>query len=692
MPAAFSNPEKALQANMLRCLLQFEPSKRPSCVELLDLVPAQDDDQTFQLLRRELRDPNSQLRSETIHTLFAQPADDNLALDFDSLLDLDNKLAMQEGVAAMSRHSSDLELQTKIKHKISSIFRRHGAVERTDSPVIFPYHPFYSAADVIRILDSSGNVLQLPYDLILPNAILLARSARFERKTFAFGDVYRPDLRKQQPNIYGEVDFDIDGMGMMNLALQEAEVIKAIDEVIDTFPSLYNTDMCYHINHSHVLNRILVHCDVERAKWFSAKETLSKLNTADWTWAKVRHELRSPPLSLPGTILDELERFDFRETVEKAILKLHSLLRDTSDIETSFSHLHNILLYLSRMDVTRKVYLSPLSSYNEKFYRGHAFFQCLYDRKRRAVFAAGGRYDRLIRDYQAVPSRESIVHGVGFHMSWSGLCAAMLSYLNSRVKIRAKRKPQADQSTWKTRRCDVLIDYHDTKLRDRSAIKLMSDLWANNISTELADVDQLGTSSNFARSSPAKENHGWTVLIKGSDTVKVRNTSRQDENEVRIVDLVHYLGNEIRERDRREGRNAPMTLPRLDSQQSVATISQDAEVKVLLSQSKTKKMNRKTIVEEALSRAQEWRDASLENPIVAVETRDDIFQGLQSTKLDDPDSWKRLIQAAPPGDRQYLTQLQHILKAEQEAKAVFLYNFRSKSILFYALSTNSGLT
>ena len=445
--------------------------------------------------------------------------------------------------------------------------------------------------------------------------------------------------------------------------------------------------MCFHINHSQLLDRILEFCNIHKTKWFTTKQIISKLNTADWTWARVRYELRSPPLILASTSLDELERFDFRDLPQTAILKLRSMLQDTTEVEAAFAHMNTLTTYLSRLNVRRQIYLSPLSSYNEKFYRGHMFFQCLYDRKRRAVFAAGGRYDTLIREHQVLPTREPPLHAVGFQMTWSGLCAGMMSWLNAQKRSKGKRKSHLDTALWAPRRCDVLVDCYDVDLLDNIGLRILSDLWASSISAELANVDGPAASSNVLTkaSSLIKEDHKWTVLIKSIDTVKIRNTSRQDETEVRTVDVPQYLRAEIRERDRNEGRHPVASMLRQDSQVERPMKEYEPDVKVVLSLTKSKKTNRKTIVEEAITQAQEWRKCSMEDPVIAIETKDDVFRDLRNTRLEDPDSWKRLVQGAPLSERQYLVLVQDVLKQQSDRDAAFIYNFRTKGILHYPL-------
>ncbi len=79
---------------------------------------------------------------------------------------------------------------------------------------------------------------------------------------------------------------------------------------------------------------------------------------------------------------------------------------------------------------------------------------------------------------------------------------------------------------------------------------------------------------------------------------------------------------------------------------------------------------------------------------MAIETKDDILEGIIDTRLSDPESWKRFIQSAAPGERQYLGQLQTLLKTMAKDAAAgnstaVVYNFRTKACLLYNLGKGS---
>jgi translation initiation factor 2-alpha kinase 4 len=106
---------------------------------------------------------------------------------------------------------------------------------------------------------------------------------------------------------------------------------------------------------------------------------------------------------------------------------------------------------LQSFGVKRKVYINPLSSLHDKFYRGSILFQCVFDSKRRDVFAAGGRYDRLIQEFAPkVLSNRPQAHAVGFNLSSDRLGSSMAEYLKSRAP--SKDVESGSELYWTTRR------------------------------------------------------------------------------------------------------------------------------------------------------------------------------------------------------------------------------------------------
>lgn len=102
----------------------------------------------------------------------------------------------------------------------------------------------------------------------------------------------------------------------------------------------------------------------------------------------------------------------------------------------------------------------------------------------------------------------------------------------------------------------------------------------------------------------------------------------------------------------------------------------------------------------ALLRTRELVEKAVNGPIVAIDTRDDIIDGIRDTRLCDPDSWRTVIQNAPLTERKYLGQVHELLldlaneyRLPREGKEgytnAFIYNFRTGSCVYYDLGRST---
>ena len=147
-----------------------------------------------------------------------------------------------------------LRLREAAQTTLATVFRRHGA-EEADRPTLFPRSSVYSQPEVVQLLDSSGSLLQLPYDLVLPFARQLARQPSIvQRCSFTFGSAFRDHLKGGPPRMNEEVDFDIvNEPGSSSMARNDAEVLKVMDEAFREMPMFASNTTTFHINHSSIL-------------------------------------------------------------------------------------------------------------------------------------------------------------------------------------------------------------------------------------------------------------------------------------------------------------------------------------------------------------------------------------------------------------------------------------------------------
>ncbi|KAI9741801.1 MAG: hypothetical protein M1834_000187 [Cirrosporium novae-zelandiae] len=694
LPSDFSSSDKGAQGDIILSLLNHKPNERPSSAELLrsGIVPTQMEDETVRLALERLSNPDSPYYQQMMAALFERPS----------------KKVQDFAWDARSVHKTtphELFLQGMVKDKLISIFRHHGAVQGRRQ-MLFPKSDYYPSS-VVRLLDSSSTLVQLPYDLTLPNARAIAKGEVTPDKSFCFGTVFREALNGCQPRSHREVDFDVVSHDTLDLALREAEVIKVLDEIINEFPSLRSSPMCFHINHSDLLDIIMDFCRISGAQRSIAKDIVGKLNVGQWTWQKIRNELRSPPLAISTTSLDDLIRFDFRDRPDKAHQKLKGIFDDSelsARLDAIFTHLNAVTTYLKRMGVKRKVYVNPLSSFNEKFYRGGFIFQCVSDTKKRDVFAAGGRYDRLIKDFQLqTTDRKSEYHAVGFNLGWDKLCTSMARYMKTPPKKFLKKSEVETQGAWASKRCDVLVASLDPNLLRTAGLEVMQELWTNGISAELA----IDASSHEELMSHYKDDpHSWVVILRhdpGSNmvdrTLKIKTmTEKTPDLDVRMSDLVSWIRAQIGARDHKDATGSGVvTMPRMtrlpshhDSFSAGPSNEKGADVRVLQAQHRSKKINRRNIVESAQQRAQELSQELLDGPIAAIETTDRVLEAIRDTRLSDPESWRKVCQDAPLVDRKYLMQVQELLEEMRDkegARNAFIYNFRTGSCICYDLGS-----
>lgn len=131
------------------------------------------------------------------------------------------------------------------------------------------------------------------------------------------------------------------------------------------------------------------------------------------------------------------------------------------------------------------------------------------------------------------------------------------------------------------------------------AIEVVSNLWANDISADLAG-DTASLEELLTRYKD--DNHSWVVIVKQDSMdrgLRVKSLQRKEDFEVRSSELVSWIRNEIRARNQREHVTEPPKLVKHSSQPDAnsAARSRDPDVRILTPLHKSKKTNRRNVVE-----------------------------------------------------------------------------------------------
>lgn len=170
---------------------------------------------------------------------------------------------------------------------------------------------------------------------------------------------------------------------------------------------------------------------------------------------------------------------------------------------------------------------------------------------------------------------------------------------------------------------------------------------------------------------------------------------RKDVDDVDIPShqLLAWLKNEIRERDQKNGTHQRVRLQRGSSHQDTPINDREQDVRVLVAGTKSKKSNRRNIVEQAQARAASLVHEFLDGPIAAVETTDQVLELIRGTKLSNPDSWRQVTHAVPSAEKRYVGEIHDLmvqLASENKGeggttKSAFIYNFRTGKCVYYDL-------
>ncbi|KAI0381720.1 serine/threonine-protein kinase gcn2 [Hypomontagnella monticulosa] len=668
-------PGDKVKSDIVQSLVTHDVKERPSSIELLrsGKLPIQMENETTRRALASLTNSASPYYPKVVSTLFSTPVEPTKDYAWD--------------MATPNPTSAELLYQGTVKEELISVFRRHGAVEAHRSS-LYPRSSHYSAnQDIVQLLDQNGTVVQLPFDLMLGNARVLAKHTNLPkvRKSFTFGSVYRDRRNGGQPLMIGEVDFDIVSTDTLDLALKEAEVIKVLDEIIDTFPS--TTPMCFHLGHSDLLQLIFDFCNVDLGARQPAAESLSKLNIHSYTFQKIRAELRSPMIGISATSIEDLRRFDFRDTPAKAFTKLKGIFEGSrmyEKLQPTLAHLKDVVEYTKRLGVHAKIYINPLSSIKENFFSGGMLFQCLYDKKFKDVFAAGGRYDSLIKAHR--PKIGEAPHAVGFSLAWEKLARLP----KSGGKAFLKKSEEEPSGIFHAKRCDVLVASFDAQTLRTAGIEILSTLWSHDISAELA---RDARSPEELTSRNRDETYSWIVIIKQENVLKIRTMDRKEvqDAEISTSQLLPWLRAALRERGSAKQSEAASSAAPI-AQGGGLSLNPDQEVRVLVAGTRSKKFNRLDVIEQAQANAAGLLQTFLDGPIAAVETSDVVLDLIQDTALSEPESWRKAEQSVEKNERKYVREIHDMLHAWRSSwenkdgcRHAFVYNFRTTKCIYYDL-------
>ncbi|KAJ1975050.1 eukaryotic translation initiation factor 2-alpha kinase, partial [Dimargaris verticillata] len=513
-PPEFPDDHLANQKRIIAWLLDHDPKRRPTSLELFqsDLLPPRMEDDYIQECVRTIANPNTPYYNKLMSALFDQFPDrpKDFTYDFNS------------GVADLEHTNS--VYYDRVHDYLTRVFRRHGAVE-VCTPLMMPKMDVYDQFQrPVCLMDPTGTLVQLPYDLTLPFARYVARNKINELKRFSFDKVFKENPVGGQPRQIYEVDFDSVWAHPHN-PVGGAEIFKVVDEVFADLPMYEGKPFLFIVNHTLLLDVVLDHMRVPEDIRRSVCSFLRQLGVS-LTMAQVRQHLMTQ-LHLPRSMLDTLELFDVQGDLLTVQTRFMAVLSDTRlqvRAQSAFDHLRTLETMVSWLQVRCSIVYWPLLVNNYFYYKDHFFFQFVLDGKKRDILATGGRYDRLV-DYFQPPTKNSRLRAVaaaGANIAIQKIILEVANYQGTvlRSLTRKQEAVPASFGLWSRKRCDVAIaSFGRSMLAERVAVA--QELWTHGIKTDFMYDDSEDTTSEMVVQICRNQGINWIVNVKRapSDTL-----------------------------------------------------------------------------------------------------------------------------------------------------------------------------
>jgi translation initiation factor 2-alpha kinase 4 len=192
------------------------------------------------------------------------------------------------------------------------------------------------------------------------------------------------------------------------------------------------------------------------------------------------------------------------------------------------------------------------------------------------------------------------------------------------------------------------------------------------------------------------EAYSWIIIIKQDGLLKIKTMGRKDvpDTEVPTTQLLSWLRAELRERDRY------LSVRQVDTNSGISSLDKtgvpsnpEQKVHVLVSNTKSKKFNRRIVVEQAHANAASLVQNFLDGPIAAVEASDAVLDLIHETALSDAESWRKAEQSVNMAERKYMREIHDMLatwrnvwQSKNGSRHAFVYNFRTTKCIYYDLS------
>ncbi|XP_078262214.1 eIF-2-alpha kinase GCN2 isoform X2 [Rhinoraja longicauda] len=530
-PEDFDEEKYSKQRLIIGWLLNHDPAKRPTVVELLKsehLPPPQmEESELHEMLHHTLANTSSKAYRTMVTQIFSQritPAMD-FTYDFD----------VHKGSFSLQHNM----VQEFVWETVCRVFKRHGATWLNAQLFMPKNKKLFENCEGTYFMDHSGMLVMLPHDLRVPFARFVARNNITNLKRYCIERVFRPrKLDRCHPKELLECAFDIVTPITSNL-LPDAEVIHTIAEIIQLFPVLQERNYSIYLNHISLLRSVLLHCGIPEDKLQQVCSILCDAMTGKLTRREIEAKFCNLSLS-QNNLLHLYKYIEAKLDITELSSVLDPLMKGKSAVsqlaKQGLKDLQAVMELLKKLHIKHQVVINLGLVYKVHQYSGIIFqFVAFVHRRHRVVpetLAAGGRFDNLILEFREPQVTGPVPSAVGVSLALdkiSTLCSASMPLAGCHSK--------------------ALVVAMGNILIDR-AIIIVQKLWTVGINTELlCDVSQEEVQEHCKRTGIC-----YSILVSDKDNrhVKVRSFEKDKQMEKRVLesDLVEHFSQKLRSDDK----------------------------------------------------------------------------------------------------------------------------------------------
>lgn len=467
-PEDFNKKRMSKQTTVLCWLLKHDPAERPTSEELLEshfIPPKLEDHQLDEVLKHTLSSTNSTRYRRLMDAMFSQYS----SPVFDVTYDIEIFKAPSSARTVLA--------QQHVHETLKRILTGHGAL-RIRTPLLIPRtHVMDKLESAVSVVDHSGGLVTLPFDLRLPFARYIARSGMTYVKRFDIGCVYRDrKILGAHPKELYECAFDIVSPTAEG-NVPEAEVLLTVAEIIREFPCLDNRKYFIRMNHAGLLKAVLTSYGIPENRHQGVFTILQESQSEIVRNEHLNELLES--LSLSEHSIASLYGFLYCEgSVEKVREHIIGVLKRRTPASAEARHalqeLQSVVSHCATFDVKLSIVIKTTFLYNIQHFSGILFQVVATDNRRLKrggveILAAGGRYDKLIAHF---------IHGT---QAQHCPCAVGVSIAVERIVSAVSN----DESINLPCTCDVLVCSTSETSMLNERMRIVRELWSAGIPATL---------------------------------------------------------------------------------------------------------------------------------------------------------------------------------------------------------------